>query len=632
MTFDTVTIILIVVAIIAGVAIGVFVASLFRKKQPEKKIPAEPIKDDASATPAPAPDNSEYEKKISDQTDEVARLKNSLAETKSNLAASERTVTALTTGENADEAVKSLMDEIVSLKKKVAAAEEEAEEYEDEANSYKKKYKDSSKKLTELSSAVEKLESEAKELKESLEEKEDELQEKTESLNRKNEAIDFVNEILTAKEADSEDRRKINQNVSKIEDLIKDDILDVLKNADAITDKKEYQTKIWQWANLQRKTWIQGKKVIAFVGEFSAGKTSIVNRILSQDNDNAPKLPVSSKATTAIATYISYAMDFASQFTTNDGVLKTIRRDTFEKVNKEILSQVRMSSAIQYFVMSYNNENLRKLSILDTPGFNSNDSEDAERTVNVINEADALFWVFDANSGEINNSSLEVIKNHLQGLPLYIVINKADTKSPGELDALEAHIKETIEKNGIAVRRYIRFSQKEPVSTLMDAIQDVPISNDKNSYLKEIYDLLKQRLTIARDACTKTNSELRQAQKDNENCMTIIGQDTDKIKEACIDARVLPEHKDGFFFFSKERHELSPEQFDRLCNLLDNIKKTSSLVANTHCSRLQNSSKKLQSIQGKLDELKEERSTLQHALDSLTAAMKQWNPEFIKQI
>lgn len=32
MTFDTVTIILIVVAIIAGVAIGVFVASLIRKK------------------------------------------------------------------------------------------------------------------------------------------------------------------------------------------------------------------------------------------------------------------------------------------------------------------------------------------------------------------------------------------------------------------------------------------------------------------------------------------------------------------------------------------------------------------------------------------------------------------------
>ena len=116
MTFDTVTIILIAVAVIAGTAIGVFVASLFRKKQPEKEIPAEFTKDDAPDTPVQTPDNSEYEKKISDLTDEVARLKNSLAEAKSNLAASERTVTSLTTGENADEAVKSLMDEIISLK------------------------------------------------------------------------------------------------------------------------------------------------------------------------------------------------------------------------------------------------------------------------------------------------------------------------------------------------------------------------------------------------------------------------------------------------------------------------------------------------------------------------------------
>ncbi len=33
------------------------------------------------------------------------------------------------------------------------------------------------------------------------------------------------------------------------------------------------------------------------------------------------------------------------------------------------------SSLIKYFVMTYKNPNLNGLSILDTPGFNSNDSE-----------------------------------------------------------------------------------------------------------------------------------------------------------------------------------------------------------------------------------------------------------------
>ncbi len=39
--------------------------------------------------------------------------------------------------------------------------------------------------------------------------------------------------------------------------------------------------------------------------------------------------------------------------------------------------------------MTYKNPNLNGLSILDTPGFNSNDSEDRERTIDVINECDA---------------------------------------------------------------------------------------------------------------------------------------------------------------------------------------------------------------------------------------------------
>ena len=72
--------------------------------------------------------------------------------------------------------------------------------------------------------------------------------------------------------------------------------------------------------------------------------------------------------------------------------MKRISPKTFKRVSKEILEQVKgVSSLIQYFVMTYENPHLEKMSILDTPGFNSNDSEDAERTIEVINECDALF-------------------------------------------------------------------------------------------------------------------------------------------------------------------------------------------------------------------------------------------------
>ena len=292
---------------------------------------------------------------------------------------------------------------------------------------------------------------------------------------RKKEAIDFVNAILEAENADDRDAEIQNVKVQKVVDIVTDQYVPLLLvnkgNADRVKRVREI---VLHWANLQRKSWLKGKKVIAFIGEFSAGKTSIVNRILSQDDPDCPQLPVSSKATTAIATYISYGTTFLSQFTDANGNLKKIDKTVFEKVSKEILSQVNVSSVIRHFVMKYHNENLKGLSILDTPGFSSNDQDDQARTLEVINEADALFWVMDANAGEINRSSLKIISEHATDLPLYVIINKSDTKSPEELDQLEEHIRKTIERAGIQVRSYIRFSQKSDLSELMTVVRSLP--------------------------------------------------------------------------------------------------------------------------------------------------------------
>src|SRR5690606_21509892 len=125
-------------------------------------------------------------------------------------------------------------------------------------------------------------------------------------------------------------------------------------------------------------------------------------------------------------------------------------------------------------------------SILDTPGFSSNDLEDAVRTAEVIREADALFWVFDANSGDINQASVDIIKKHLADLPLYVVINKADTKSPNELDDLESHIRNTVINNDISVNGFLRFSQNHSADELLGIISQIPNRIQKDE-LAEIY-------------------------------------------------------------------------------------------------------------------------------------------------
>ena len=169
--------------------------------------------------------------------------------------------------------------------------------------------------------------------------------------------------------------------------------------------------------------------------------------------------------------------------------------------------------------MEYSNPNLKNLTILDTPGF-SNNKDDDNKTFEVINESDALFWVFDINAGEINRSSMDIIKKYLKKT-LYIVINKVDTKSPGEIDKIEKHIIDTLKKNGIEYKDIIRFSNKDNkyLAKLKDKLKEIVPTNQyepmydvitkykKNFY--ELYENTRDKLLKERDEEEKYINEAR---------------------------------------------------------------------------------------------------------------------------
>lgn len=323
-----------------------------------------------------------------------------------------------------DDSIKNQLAEAENLKKKIKDLEEELEDAEDDIADLKKKVRGKDEEIAQQTDALGQERKLTASLNEELTTLKQQLDDKIKELELKMGSLDFIQEILSAPDANRSDIRQLYENISEIKSFALGQLMDcyaTLKDnhinfGDGNFEgfKKTWEQRFYEWASVTKKSWINGKTTIAFVGEFSAGKTSIVNRILSQDDLKVPQLPVSTKATTAVATYIAGGPVVSYQFVTPDDKLKMISRETFtEKVSKEILDQVKgVSSLIQYFVMTYKNPNLDGLSILDTPGFNSNDENDAQRTMEVINECDALFWVFDVNAGTINRSSLSVIKEH----------------------------------------------------------------------------------------------------------------------------------------------------------------------------------------------------------------------------
>lgn len=218
--------------------------------------------------------------------------------------------------------------------------------------------------------------------------------------------------------------------------------------------------------------------------------------------------------------------------------------------------------------MTYKNPNLNGLSILDTPGFNSNDSEDKERTIEVINECDALFWVFDVNAGTVNRSSISLIKEKLNK-PLYVVINKVDTKPKSEVDKVEALISKTLKDAGLKVEKYVRFSAKAPLEDIMNPIKAVGSTSETDTFVEDVLNDLNQLYNKHESVVRQASRQYDEYKKKYDKQIGVVNNCISLIGDSCIEASDIPQWTEHIF--SKDRYEMSGEEGNRLLNILGNI-------------------------------------------------------------
>ncbi len=559
---DTMTIIYIVVAAILGATITYF----FLKKRVEEKDVSASSSEDQELV-------QKYEQQLQESFAKGDELKEKyerlLAEANDKIAKLDELLSEAVNG-NIDEAVKKRLAELDKLKKEIKNLEDDIEEYEDDIKDLKKKLKNKESENLELQDNLSKEQRTCKQLSQDLQNVKDVLEEKSKDLSLKEDSLKFMQEILTAKQVGDASTKQLHGQVDTIVNYIKGELKDNFKTFCSSNDEENiFGSGLQRWAIAAKKSWIQGKTTIAFVGEFSAGKTSIVNRILSQDDPSVPLLPVSAKATTAIPTYISGGQSTYYQFVSPDNLQKVISEETFKKISKEILDQVKgVSSLIQYFVMRYKNPNLDKISILDTPGFNSNDKEDAERTIGVINECDALFWVFDVNAGTVNRSSISLIKENLKK-PLYVVINKVDTKAETEVNLVEQLIRKTLRDEGVAVQQFIRFSAKAPLNDIMQPILSVTHNTEQESYLINVSSKISKIVDKQNESVDQLNRKHLALIKEGDKLVDKYVYALENVRNNCEEAAGIPQWTEHFF--SKDRYEMNQSQGNRLINLLQII-------------------------------------------------------------
>jgi len=210
----------------------------------------------------------------------------------------------------------------------------------------------------------------------------------------------------------------------------------------------------------EKKDLLSGKTppVVAFVGDFNAGKSSIINRLFEEDI-----CPVNACPTTSSVTRFEYGAKETIEYQSEETPPKEITRDEYKRLVTHSDNQEIVKYKFRYKIPI---PLLKDVTIIDTPGFeNLKNPYDTKITQKVMETADALFYIIDVNQPEITGSAMEIlkqIKSNEDGFAIYLFANKADMKYPPK----RLEIRESLKKKyGKLFRKCLLFSVKPQESS-----------------------------------------------------------------------------------------------------------------------------------------------------------------------
>lgn len=169
--------------------------------------------------------------------------------------------------------------------------------------------------------------------------------------------------------------------------------------------------------------------LLAILGEFNAGKSTLVNAFVGADVAPTGILP-----TTATLNVLRGGAERRVRVVRKNG---TTREGNYEDVKSLLLTASEEGHVVDHVEIVLPSELLERVWILDTPGSNAPDPEHEKLAREAMRRADAALWIFDAGqAGKATEGSVlaAVRKSRRE---VVAALNKIDRLKPGELEVVK---------------------------------------------------------------------------------------------------------------------------------------------------------------------------------------------------
>lgn len=264
--------------------------------------------------------------------------------------------------------------------------------------------------------------------------------------------------------------------------------------------------------------------ILPLVGEFSSGKTTLINALT-----DSKKLETATKPTTATIYEVHFGAESSHAKVLNeDGTITEI--DDLANLKNDILKDAKVVT-----VFDTSKKVPSSTILVDTPGLSSPDPKHKQTLVDFLPQADAILLVSDINQ-QVTRSLTEFVKTmSLSKRPIYLVLTKCDTKSPSDLESAKKYISENIHIGYNNITCVSANSENlDELYTLLNQIQ-----SNKSKILEEVNaQRVKNLVTLTINridellASTETNSDMDEAVRRKKYELNKLNRNIDSLLES----------------------------------------------------------------------------------------------------